>query len=262
MSSADAQTGWLFCPNKNPYAHLRLFCFPYAGKGASIFRSWSQAMPGWVEVCGVQYPGREQRLREVPFTSMTKLAEAAAIALHPYVDRPYVIFGHSFGALAGFEWVHHLRQLGCPAPANLVVAARRAPHLGERRPAITHLSQRDFITTVQHRYDGIPLEILRSPELLDLLVPTLRADIRLLETYAYVARPALSCPITCLGGLEDPEVKAQDLEGWRHHTTGPFDAHMFPGGHLFLHSAQAALLKHMIPLLAEALKRAVPASNP
>ena len=262
MSSVGACRGWLLCSKPNPYARLRLFCFPYAGRGASVFRMWPQAMPAWVEVCGVQYPGREQRLREEPFTRMLNLAEAAAHALRPYVDRPYVVFGHSFGALAGFEWVRQLRRLGCPEPAHLVVAARRAPHLGERLPPIAHLSQPEFIAAVQHRYDGIPVEVLQNPELLDLLVPTLRADIRLLETYAYMAGPALSCPITCLGGLEDAEVDAQDLDDWRHYTTGPFDVHMFPGGHFFLHSAQAALLTQMMPLLATALKWTVPARHP
>jgi surfactin synthase thioesterase subunit len=242
MEIEGTRSVWLLRPRPNPEARIRLFCFPYAGKGASLFRTWPQALPAWVDVCGVQYPGREHRLPEEPFTRMLNLAETAAYALRPYVDRPYVVFGHSFGALAGFEWVRQLRRLGCPEPATMVVAAHRAPHLAERRAPIAHLSQPEFITEMQSRYDGIPTEVLQSPELLDLLVPTLRADIRLLEGYAYLEEQPLGCPIACFGGRDDVEATREDLDAWRHHTTAGFSVRIFPGGHFFLQSAQVQVV--------------------
>jgi medium-chain acyl-[acyl-carrier-protein] hydrolase len=259
MSSTEMRSAWLLRLQPNPHARLRLFCFPCAGKGASLFRTWPPALPEWIELLGVQYPGREQRRREESFTHMPHLVEAVAEGLRPYVDRPYAVFGHSFGALAGFELVRQLRREGCPEPEHLFVAARRAPHLGPRHTPIADLPQPEFLAAVQRRYDGIPAEILRTPEVLDLLLPALRADIRLLEAYAYVDGPPLQCRMTCLGGSSDPEIGAQDLEEWRRHTTGLFAVRMFPGGHFFLHSAQDALLPQMISVLKEALTRTTPA---
>lgn len=253
MHREGNRNAWLLCPRPNPQARIRLFCFPCAGKGASLFRTWAQSLPPWVEVCGVQYPGREQRLREAPFTRVSSLVEAAAWGLHSCIDRPYVVFGHSVGALAGFEWVRQLRRLGLREPAHLVVAARRAPHRRERWEPIAHLPQADFIGAVRRRYDGIPPELLQVPELLDLLAPTLRADMQLLETYAYKEEASLVCPITCFWGREDNETDWDDLEGWRQHTAAAFSVQMFPGGHFFVQNAQAELMTALATIVEGAV---------
>jgi len=242
MEREDKRSVWLFRPRPNAQARIRLFCFPCAGKGASLFRKWGHFLPDWVEVCGVQCPGREQRLREAPFARLPRLVDAAAWALRPFVDRPYVIFGHSVGALVGFEWARQLRRLGCLDPLHLVVAARRAPHRREQREPIAHLPQADFIDAVRRRYDGIPAEILQDPDLLDLLVPTLRADLQLLENYVYEHEAPLASPITCFWGREDAETDWDDLEGWRQHSAANFNVQMFPGGHFFVQSAETELV--------------------
>lgn len=249
---------WILCPRPNARARVRLFCFPYAGKGASVFRAWAHRMPAAVEVCAVQLPGREQRLREVPFTQMEALVEAAAEALRPRLDIPYAIFGHSMGALTGFECARELRRQGRPEPLHLMVAARQAPNLPERHGPIAHLPQREFIVAVQQRYDGIPAEVMQNPDLLDLLVPTLRADIQLLEAYAYVSEPPLNCPITCFGGVKDREATIEHLDGWCDHTVAEFHVRMFPGGHFFLQSAQVQVVESVAGMLAPTLVGVAP----
>jgi medium-chain acyl-[acyl-carrier-protein] hydrolase len=184
---------------------------------------------------------------------MSSLVEAAALELRPYIDRPYAVFGHSVGALAGFEWARALRQLGFPEPVHLVVAARRAPHLRDRRTPIAHLPQTDFIAAACERYNGIPGEVLQSPELLDLLVPTLRADIQLLESYVYMDQPSLKSPITAFMGREDAEATLSDIEGWREHTTAGFQIRTFDGDHFFLQSAQAAVTGAVATIVSSAL---------
>jgi len=233
---------WLWRPRPNPQAAGRLFCFPCAGRGASLFRGWAERVPAAIEVCAVQYPGREQRLREAPFTRMPDLVAGVAEALWPLLDRPYAVFGHSIGALVGFECARQLRRQGHPEPAHLMLGARRAAHVPERHEPIGHLPQTEFIAAIRERYDGIPAEVLRHPDLMDLLLPTLRADIQLLEGYTHAEEHPLGCAITCFGGREDREATLQDLEGWREHTTGAFAVRMFPGGHFFLQSAQADVM--------------------
>lgn len=253
---------WIWRPKPNPRANLRLFCFPCAGRGASLFREWPARVPAAVDVCAVQYPGREQRLREEPCTKMSNLVAAAAEALQGFLDMPYAVFGHSLGALAGFECARTWRRQGYPRPVHLMLAARRAPHMLERRAPITRLPQSEFIAAVQARYDGIPPEVLRHPDLLDILVPTLRADMMLLETYAHTAERPLNCPITCFGGREDAEATLRDLEGWREHTTGSFAVRVFAGGHFFVQKAHADVMETVRHILSDAVGGKASAGRP
>jgi medium-chain acyl-[acyl-carrier-protein] hydrolase len=183
---------------------------------------------------------------------MSELVPAVAEALQASLDVPFAVFGHSVGALLAFEWTRQLRRLGCPGPSHLVVAARRAPHLVERRARIADLPQADFITAVRERYNGIPVEVLQNPDLLDLLVPTLRGDMQLLESYVHTNETPLDCPISCFGGREDTEATLQDLHEWRRHTTTDFSVRVFPGSHFFLQSAQATVTAAVAAIVAGA----------
>src|SRR5581483_6298697 len=122
-------TPWLARQRLNPEASLRLFCFPYAGGGASIFYTWLSTLPPGVDVCPVQIPGREHRLREVPFTRLSELVRAIRQALVPYLDRPFVFYGHSMGGLLGFELTRLLRQQGDRLPLHFFVSGCRGPQV-------------------------------------------------------------------------------------------------------------------------------------
>jgi len=233
---------WIECHRPNPNGRLRLFCFPYAGGPAQSFRKWQDQLPGSVEVCPIQLPGRWSRLREAPFRRIDRLVQAAAEALRPHMSMPFALFGHSLGALIAFEMARHLRRAGASEPLQLFVSARRAPQLPRASSPIFALPDHEFIEQMRLRYSGIPQEVLDAPDLLELLLPAMRADMEVFDTYQYVPGAPLGCPISVFGGATDPTVGREQLEAWRDQTTAAFSLRILPGGHFFLHSAADLLL--------------------
>jgi medium-chain acyl-[acyl-carrier-protein] hydrolase len=118
---------WLVCPKPNPHARLRLFCFPYAGGGSVIYRSWTAGLPGTAELWCIRPPGRESFQGEPPFTRLVALVEALAPVILPYLGVPFAFFGHSMGALISFELIHALRRWHDGVPVHLFTAGHRAP---------------------------------------------------------------------------------------------------------------------------------------
>lgn len=233
---------WLVRLRPNPSARLRLFCAPCAGRGASLYRGWPEFIDKEVELCAVQLPGRESRLREAPFTNMAVAVDRAAEALQRYLDVPFACFGHSMGAIFCFELARRLRSRYGIAPMHLFVSARRAPQSPDPLPALSALPDAGFISEIGRRYNGIPPEVLADRELMELLLPVLRADVQMLETYAFEPGPPLDCPITAFGGTEDSGLRIEELEGWREHTNAGFETRLFPGDHFFVHSAAKEVL--------------------
>lgn len=253
VSNAISAQGWIRPPKPNPAARLRLFCFPYAGAGASIFRTWPQMLPAEIEVCPVQLPGREGRIREPAYTQLAALTPVLLAAIRPYLDRPFALFGHSMGALIGYELAHALRQQEGLEPMHLVVSGRHAPHLSSRQSPVHSLDDVQFLDTLQQRYEGIPAAVFHDPELRSLFTPLLRADFTLVETYLPTSRPRLSCPMSAFGGLTDPMTTQEDMAAWRQHTEGAFTQQMFAGDHFYLQQAPAPLLRTLAQLLAPQL---------
>jgi len=242
MTTATIVDSWIVCRKPNPQARLRLFCFPYAGSGASIFRTWTDGLPADVEVCPVQFPGRGTRLMETPFTRLAPLIEALAQALVPLLDKPFAFFGHSLGALVGFELARQLRRQPGVQPVHLFVSADRAPQVPHRDRPIHALPEREFLGQL-HRLNGIPGKVLEEVELMQIMLPVLRADFTVYETYAYATEPPLNCPISAFGGLQDQRVSGGDLEAWRDQTSASFSLRMFPGNHFFWNTTQPLLLQ-------------------
>ena len=233
---------WILGARPRQLPRRRLFCLPYAGGAASAYRSWAEMLPADVEVCPVQLPGRGSRFREAPFRKVADLIPALAEGLLPLMDLPFALFGHSMGAVVAFELARELRRRGARAPVLLALSGHQAPQRPDSEPPFSHLPDAEFLEEVQRRYDGIPPEVLAEEELLQLLLPVLRADIQVLETYAYAKEPPLDCPISCFGGEGDRHVSLADLEAWRDETRGPLRVRTFPGGHFFVESARAEVL--------------------
>jgi medium-chain acyl-[acyl-carrier-protein] hydrolase len=206
-----------------------------------------------VEICPVLLAGREARLREAPSTRLTPLAELIAGELEPILRGPFAIFGHSMGAWLGFEVARCLRRRYGLEPVHLYVSGRRAPHLPSALPAIHQLDGAAFLEAFQRRYQPLPDAILREPELLQLFLPTLRADLEMLETYAYNHDEPLDCPVTAFGGLRDPGVAREEVEAWRVMTSSAFRAHFLPGDHFFLQSSRTQLLQLIADGISDAL---------
>jgi len=244
---------WIFFRRPNPRARLRLFCFPYAGGGASIYRQWGESLAAVdVEVLPVQLPGRESRLMEKPFVRFQPLVDTLIQALSPFMDQPFAFFGHSLGAVIGFELAHQLRIESRQEPLALLVSGRRAPHVPDDDPPMYDLPEAEFKAKLRE-LDGTPEAVLENPELMALMLPLLRADFELIETYAARERPPLAMPVLAYGGLEDPDVERQHMEAWQVVSQAQFNLRMFPGDHFFLHPQRDDLLAAVAADLARVM---------
>lgn len=212
---------------------LRLFCLPYAGGGASAFVGWRRTLPG-VAVAPVQYPGRETRIDEPCPTDLDCLVCDLAVALTPYLDRPYALLGYSLGAKISFALVHRLQALRLPLPQSLHVVSHRAPDAASPYPGVAHLPETEFCDHVKS-YGGTPNEVFDTPELAELLLPVLRADFALVEHD--VLQTPLTCPIYAYAGNEDPVATPANMQRWQLFSSASFALRHFPGGHFFTRTA-------------------------
>lgn len=233
---------------------MRLFCFHYAGATASIFRSWRKAIPGAVELVAVQLPGREYRFAEPLLTRMGEIAPAVAELLPPLLDRPFAFFGHSMGALLGFDVIRLLRARGLRQPELLIASGRNAPQFRWRDAGIQALPDDEFIAAVRD-YNGTPEALLAEESMRELWLPRLRADLSISATYEYAEQRPLECPIVVMFGEEDDLVSEAGLRGWLVHTTGRVRFFRYPGGHFFLHSAERLVLAKVNAELEDQLAR-------
>ena len=227
---------------QNRQSTQRLFCFPYAGGAASIYRDWGSRLPSSIEVHAVQLSGHGNRLSEPLFKRVQPLVESIAQELMPHLEGSFAFFGHSMGAIISFELAHLLRRENKPGPTHLFLSGRPAPHRTKKEAPTYDLPEPEFLEELR-RLQGTPKEVLEHPELMSVLSPLLRADLEICQMYEYEPRPPLDCPITAFGGLQDEDVVREQLEGWRDYTTSSFAVRMFPGNHFFLHSSAPVLLR-------------------
>ncbi len=242
---------WVSFPRPNSAAGMRLFCFPYAGGGAMLYRRWPDALPPGVEVCPVQLPGRGSRLHEAGIRQMPQLVSAVAEAIDPFLGKPFAFFGHSMGAVVAFELSRLLRRLHGLRPTHLFVSGHSAPQVPNRHERTYDLPESEFIEELR-RLNGTPREVLEHPELMELMIPTLRTDFEVCQTYSYAPGPPLDCPITAFVGSDD-EVGYEDQEAWREQTVSHFSLHTLPGDHFFIHASEA----HLLRMLSQELRQLV-----
>jgi surfactin synthase thioesterase subunit len=194
-----------------------------------------------IAVLPVQLPGRAGRIREKPIGHLLSLAGTLAEALGPLLDRPYAILGHSLGALAAFETTRELARRGSPLPVRLFVSSRKSPRIRDPGGPIHTLPDEKFVAEVRARYGGIPEPVLREPELMKLLLPSLRGDFEMLDGYEYVAGEPLECPVVALRGQDDVRTPLDELEAWGQETLGPFSVHELAGGHFYFQQSEEAI---------------------
>jgi medium-chain acyl-[acyl-carrier-protein] hydrolase len=226
-------------------SRLRLFCFPFAGGGASTFRTWPTLVPDHVEVCAVQLPGRETRLNEARFTSLSDAVGPVVEAMGPYLDVPCALFGHSLGAALAFEVAVALSVVSPPAPVHLFVSGRGGPSRGAETTHTFCLPEEDFVRHLK-TYGGVPDAVLDNAELRAILLPLLRDDIRLIDTYIPAGDRVLACPITAFAGRDDPCVGLDAIEAWSRNTAAAFRVRLVPGGHFYLRDQGAVLVDEMM----------------
>lgn len=221
---------------------VRLFCLPYAGGGASIYHQWGALLPPEVELYPVQLPGREKRWQEAAYTQLPELIPPLAQGLLPYLDKPFALFGHSMGALIGFELTRYLRRNHLPLPLRLFISAHRAPHLPYSQERVHKLSHEEMLTRLE-KLGTVSQELLANEEVMQFYVPLLQADFSICERYVYQEEAPLACPIAVFGGLLDERVSSQELAAWDQQSGGVLERQMFPGDHFFLQTSQDQLLQ-------------------
>jgi surfactin synthase thioesterase subunit/glycosyltransferase involved in cell wall biosynthesis len=214
-------------------ASFRLFCFPHAGGGTLIYRSWRDRLKEVASVAPVCLPGRENRLNESAFEGMTALVEALAAEIRPHLATPFAFFGHSMGGVIAFELTRALRRSSAPLPKMLIVSGVRAPQFRENHTPAPDPSDGEFVDELR-RLEGLPFELFEHPEALRVLMPSLKADARLYRRYVYHPEPPLDLPIAAYCGGTDPNVRPEHVEAWRKQTTSGFESREFEGGHFYL----------------------------
>jgi len=224
---------------------LRLFCFPYAGGGPYIFQKWSKWLPEHVGLYAVHLPGRGTRIWCPPVGKLHLIVAAVVKALQPLQDIPFVFFGHSMGALLAFETARALRRQCSCEPRLLLVSACRPPSMIEQRERICNLSDEAFIQKIKD-LGGTPPEVLENKELLEILLPTLRADFSVIDTYRYESAAPLICPIAVISGAQDHHACGPIMAGWNQETSHTPLFYEIQGGHFFIHTADAELQRIIV----------------
>jgi len=233
---------WLYTPSPSAQGRVCLFCFPYAGGTTHTFRAWGQYLPPGVELHAVQPSGRGQRMLEPPFTALQEMVTSLVDVIGDRSDKPMAFFGHSMGAIVAFELARRLRRESKAGPSHLFLSGRRAAQLLSNETPTHDLPEPEFIDSLR-RLNGTPKEVFEHAELLQLMLPLLRADFSVCQTYEYRHEAPLSCPITVFGGVEDHEIGRKELEAWSAQTSGAFSLHMLPGDHFFVNTSQALLCR-------------------
>jgi medium-chain acyl-[acyl-carrier-protein] hydrolase len=210
---------------------IRLFCLPPAGAGASIFRGWAELLGPGIRVTAVQLPGREDRIRDRAHDRLDGLLDELVPVLARALDGPYALFGHSMGALVAYEAARRLVAQGVPPPLHLFASAHGAPHAPYRGAPVSTLPEPEFKRAMVSQ-NGFPIEVVQEPAFLSLL-PTLRADLHLTETYEYADGAPLDCRLTVLAGADD-DVAPLDLALWRELNTGSFRMRVIDGDRQFV----------------------------
>ncbi|NFO11021.1 UNVERIFIED_ORG: hypothetical protein B2H98_03830 [Clostridium botulinum] len=236
----------------SPLDGFRVFCFPYAGGGASIFKMW-QTMFRDIKVYPIQYPGRENRIMEKPIYDMQTLVDEIYDELKETIEEcPFIMFGHSLGTKILYELSLKIYSEKKVWPKGIVVSGGRAPNLIEPKP-ICDLEDEGFITELIKRYSSIPDEIANNKEIMNLFLPPLRADFVMDEKYNRNKKDKLICPIMGLMGTDDGEMTLDDLKEWGDFTSKEFCYKYIKGDHMFINKNRDEVIS-AVKKFAEGLK--------
>ncbi|MDQ1835474.1 thioesterase II family protein [Massilia scottii] len=222
---------------------FRLYCFSYAGGSASAYMPWQSLIDPSVQICGVQLPGREGRMEELPWTSMTAIVKAIADVISVQDPAPFALFGHSLGGFIAFEVARELRRRQACAPSHLFLSGCVAPQcLTSSR--LHELSDNDLIDALRE-YNGTPEEILGNRPLMAFLLPTIRADSVLFAGYRFEAGPPLDMSMSIFAGKADPRVPVASAKAWSAHVCGDVDLCVFDGDHFFIRSESVKVVNRI-----------------
>lgn len=247
------KAGWFESLSTRQPAFLRLFCFPYAGASAQVFRSWQTQLGPEIEMCLVHLPGRGHRINEPCFTRLEPLVNTIADAIVPETRGPFAFYGHSMGAIISFELARELQRRQLAAPAHLFVSGRLPPSEPPGHRSFD-LPLEQFIAELRE-LNGTPADLLLNPDTRDLFLPVLRADFEIVDTYTYKDGPPLACPFSVYGGIADDRVPVEQLSGWQAHTSAQCRVRVLPGDHFFIQDHKSEFIEVLRRDLLSSLPR-------
>jgi surfactin synthase thioesterase subunit len=224
---------WIRRFHGGPDRLATLICFPHAGGSASYFSPLSDMLKSRLQVLAVQYPGRQDRLHERRLSTIDEFVDGAFTALEPVMKQPIALFGHSMGAMIAFEVTTRMKRRLDAAPVTLFVSGRRAPSRYREEENVYLRDDKGLIAELKG-LSGTDMRVLDDPDVLSMVLPSMRSDYTAVETYRYQPGPKLDCPIVGLVGDEDPKADLDEVQAWQDHTSGRFQLHRFSGGHFYL----------------------------
>jgi len=247
-------TKWFRTFKPNPNAQIRLVCFHHSGGSASAYFRWLQYISSNIELIACQFPGREDRFTEPLINRFEEVISKLSEEFDLYKDKPFFVFGHSLGALVGFEFINAIKINYSIHPSYFIVSAARAPHLTYKRLSLSQLDDVALIERLK-KYNGINQDILCNSDLSNLFLPIIRSDFQLLESYNYHPSEPLQCDILALFGVDDQTVNPEDIHAWSIYTKGKFDHLSFPGEHFFLKDHEKTILQILNKIGENSAKR-------
>ncbi|CDM92286.1 Thioesterase (modular protein) [Xenorhabdus bovienii] len=228
---------------------LRIFCFPYAGGSAKTYLDWAEHFTDNIEIVAVQPPGRTTRLDEAPYEDLYSLVDELMAHAEFITKIPYAFIGHSLGCRVAFELACKLQSCGYPVPVHFFVSGCTAPHLRHNFPDTHDLPHDEFIRELR-KMNGATDEVLLNSELMDFLLPVLKADFKMAETYQ-AKRCLLKSPITVLSGDSDPDIKPIELYAWSELSSESLTVQYIPGDHFFIDQNKEKVIEVMLALLSQ-----------
>ena len=232
---------------------LPVFCFPFAGGGATAYSGWQRRLGPSVRVLPVRLPGREVRIAEPRFTDIDELVADLDEHLGPELERsPHLLFGHSMGAMIAYTLAHRRVRLGKRPPRALLLSAYRPPHLGVPRifDTVAEVRTEDALMDTLTAIGGIPDQLLRHAGWMSMLLPIARDDLLLCSSVPRRPADPIPVPLHLFAGNDDTLVAPRDVAEWAGHGDAQSDLAVFPGGHFYLRDREAEFLGHLSGLLA------------
>jgi surfactin synthase thioesterase subunit len=245
---------WFNLQRRSQAAKMNLFCFHHAGGAASFYKKWPAALSPQVQVVPVQMPGRETRYDEAFATSIEEMVNELIRHKDVFADKPYAIFGHSLGALFGFELARRLAERGGPAPRFFVSSGHGAPRKQPADEQLHALPNAMFVDRMREKYGGISDEVMASEELLEFLLPRFKADICIAEQHTSEDDNPVRFPVVVMHGRQDKSVSMDDVRGWQNKTIGKVSIHEFDGDHFFIETNESQVIGVVNKLLADHLR--------
>lgn len=219
----------------------QVFCLPHAGGGSAIYHRWEKLLPGHLAVVPIKLPGRESRFNETPHDNVDSLIAAMAPAIADAIQEPFALYGHSMGGLIAYEFAQHLLERYNRSPRALFVSASRSPDRFKQDRALHRLPDEEMIQSLIRDFGRGGETSAAELEMMRTMAVTIRADLKLLETYEHAEREPLPCPIIGIAATEDHGVTASDVNGWRAFTSDRFTMRTMPGQHFFLREQEKAI---------------------